>query len=329
MIQINSLEPQLEQVKLYLAEDKTAEALEELNRILEAHDSVDAHLLRLSVLLPDLRQPELIQESLVTLSSIDNDVYKTTRETVEEHLHAKLDEIKHQLGQCRTRAEVVEPLRKLNELVILGSYFPIVFFTQGIAYLEARKLHPTNSGAENTSPFQILRSALKVTPSAPPNRDIVEPVKDDQYVEWTECAIGGLNAALHHLEDTNAFVGEIYELMGEIYEEKEEPLIAFALYQKAVEHGRAIDHVLERLHTTLSHQVQEKLVARIDSLIRQQDFDQAARLIADYAPETLSEGWRLRLAEIALLQGDIEQAYHYYKQLLPFDEAAGQEEQDG
>ncbi len=331
MSQDDSLQPHLERIQVYLNEEKTKEALEELNRLLETHqESVEVHQLRLTVLLPDLNQPHLIQDTLLILFGHDDAAYEDARARIEEPLYEKLETLKKSINRCRTRADVLSYLRHLDELSALGSFFPIIYFAQGVAYLEARKLKPVQMPHKDPSSlYETLLGSLK--PSSPsPNQDVVLPVRDKQYTEWTSAALAALRSALELFEDSawseDDFAAEIYELLGTVYEEDDDLLAALELYSNALERGRPIETLFDRFVVHLMKQVQGRILVRVDLLLSQNDLERAVQMLDEYAPQPLTDEWRLRLAEISLLKGDIDQAATHYTHLLLKDEAGNNPE---
>ncbi len=317
MSQVDPIHSHLERIRAYLEEERNEEALEVANQVLETNESaIEVHQIRLTILLPELVQLHLIQATLSVLSGLDGTAYEAARKLIEQPLYQKLETLKKSIARGRTRTDVTDHLRHLDELAALGRFFPIIYFAQGVAYLEARKLKPQfASSTEGSSPLDILKNILSSDKSSL-SQDIVLPVRDEQYTAWTSTAIEALRAALEHFDDSQAFVGEIYELLGGLYEEDEDLFTALDQYQKALERGRPVEPLLERLRTLLTQQVQQKMLVQIDELLNQNELEQAARLLEDYAPQPVTDEWRLRLAEIALLTGDIDQADRYYTHLV-------------
>lgn len=312
----------LERVQSFLDEKKEEDALEALNRIIDEQPTLEAHQMRLNMLFPNLTDPDLVVDSLNAVQKMDEAAYNTVLQEVRTHLYKRLETLRSEIADCRRRSNAQPHLQHLDRLTVLGDLFPIIHFARGIGYKEAAKLTPDQQTEEaGKSPLQIFEDILQERGNAARNRkkDVVPVTKDDEYVEWMSIAVDALITASQRMTTDSPYYGEVYELLGEMYEEGERLFDALEAYRIALESGRQVEQMITRMKDHIAARVQEQLLSQIDTLLARQELEKAAQLLEDYAPQPLTKSWRLRLAEVAMLRGNIDEAQTLYQQLIEDD----------
>lgn len=315
----DSLPPSLERVQSFLDEEKTDAALRELNRVIDNQPTLTAHQLRLKLVVPNLSAPDLIAESLKGINQHDAEVYQEAFQRVEEALHERLEGLRSEIADCRRRRCAKPHLQELDTLTALGTLYPIIHFARAVGYKEAAQLEPNKYSDEaGRSPFRNLSDIFDTHDHMRRrhSRDVVPVVKDDEYAGWMETATEALRTAARLMPHSSPHYGEIHELLGSIYEDDGQPFQALEAYRTALEYGRPVEQIIQQMKERIARRVQERLLTKIDIHLLQRELDDADRLLQTHAPHPLTNSWRLRMAECAMLRGDTDSAQVLYQCLI-------------
>jgi tetratricopeptide (TPR) repeat protein len=305
----------LEQARRCLEQDNKDEALSLVNTILKDCERLDAHHLRLDILLPDVKKPEMLRCSLDALSEHEPDSYADRLSHLEDALYKRLNQLQNLISRSRSQGRARSYLETLDDLMIFSDLFPAIHVARGLAYREAAGLNPSQRDSSE-SPLSALDMILKDFPGS--SSDSSSQKKSDTWTdEWLSTAAESLETATAELDTEHPKLGETYQLLGSLYRETDRFVKALRAYQCASDRGRDVDEALNDLMQEMTAETQSLILKRVDVLLAREHFDEAADLLHSYCPQPVPEAWSLRLAELALLQNNTADALRYYRELLP------------
>lgn len=291
---------------------KFAETLIDINQRIQDEPSADLHLKRLQLIDNVVENVPLVRETFVWLTEYEPSEL--------EKAHAILnDEITTRLGILTERDEESEKshddhsLLLLQQLEPLADYFPVIYLSYGLFLLDRAKKHRE----QQKSPLDILEEILasaeqEKNPAAPPKLAALE--KDKRTLQ--QQAHRHLSRAVTLLETGDAMRLVALEALGQVCEKLDDIVGAFKAYQEAASYDRDFSEKLDYLGTTIRQQARERMLKHIDQLLAAGEVDEADSLLKYATPEDDNEDFRVRVADLAFLRGDLDAALNHYKDLL-------------
>ena len=287
-------------------------ALEAVNALLaQEQDHINAHQLRIEVLLVNFEEPRLLAESLNLLDTLAPEIYQTVFETVANTVYQLLSKLYDQILSCRNRQIIHQYLQTLDELAVLGHHFPTIYFTRGLAYQTALKLQSETTA----TPFEKLRDVLRL-PSHNQHNPSNEKKTSDEDKQWHNTVIDSFTSAADGYDKDNPLRGEVYEILGTFQAEQGAMLEALVAYQLASDHGRDCSVLMEIIIDRLEEDAFTRILGHIDHALANRELETAEDLLTRFTPENQPVAWQVRQAELELYKGNLERAALLYDQLL-------------
>jgi tetratricopeptide (TPR) repeat protein len=279
--------------------------------------------MRLDILLPMVRSPEMLRHSLDALADYDADIYEARLNDLEDHLYERLRGIQKAIAGLFSRHKARHHLEKIDRLMILSDLFPEIHISRGLAYRTAAGLSGSG-GSSRTSPFSVLEDLLAKSSSGSSSKketsDTTDNTRDSQKQEWLAIAVESFETAIEALPQQHQKMGKAYEMLGALHRDTGSYTGALQAYEQAAENGGDVQQKIESILSEMAEQTQKRILARVDALLNAKRLDEADDLLRAYAPQPLPDAWRVRFAEMLFLRDDAitnPAVLRHYKKIIP------------
>ncbi len=286
----------LNMIRHLIAAGNIETALGKLNELLMLQDDAEAHSLRLTLLLEQLDEIGLIQQSLSWLETHQPQWQNLAdlREDLQVRVGKRLDDIREEIETGNASAQL--PI--LDELLPLADRFPTIYLTRGLAFTTA---------AQSTQD-----AAARLFERRSPER--FHRYKSHELPKQAQTA---LEKALVLLSPDTEEYREAWQILGELHEKVTGDLkAALKAYEQAVVLGMPFVERVKTVSDAIAQQTLQQLVDHVDGLLSRRECDAAEHLLRDSDIFALLPAVQMRWADLDLLAGRLESAAGRYQALV-------------
>jgi hypothetical protein len=277
-------------IKEMIAAGLTTEALEELTLLLADGPMVEAYILRMQILVQDVRKH--VSDIVASLNALAGQTDDSAKQALTECVAAVAEALSVELREGHEKAigkkDAEGVYDKLKVYEPLGIYIPYIYLVLGHAVLVSSDV------------LSILESILESrNVPAKPSEDTIKQAKN--YFE----------KALKHFSPEVAYYAEAAQSLASLYEQSD-AVKAFAFYKLALDAGAAVKDRVKALLPKAINTLLQNMMIHIDAYILMSEFDKASNLLNEYSALEPYAFYQLRWGDYYLLSGDYAAADRHY-----------------